>query len=69
MELPIKEPVKERLLRRVDMQFVASLKKRMLDDDSGIGIPPLAVICKSIVTENSFETRLRKVYTLRYNHM
>ena len=60
--MPIKnleEPVKE---RRVDVQFVSSLKWRMIEDDSGIGIPPLAVICKSIATKDEFETRLRKVY-------
>ena len=35
----------------------------MLEDDSGIGIPPLAVVCKSVAAKDAFETRLRKVYS------
>ena len=68
MDLPIKnlqEPTKERLLllRRVDMTFVQALKDRIIEDDSGIGIPPLAVVCKSISVKDAFEMRLRKVYS------
>ena len=65
MDLPIKnlqEPTKERLLRRVDMTFVKALKDRIIEDDSGIGIPPLAVVCKTVPVKDSFEMRLRRVY-------
>ena len=55
--------MKQRLLRRIDIQFVASLKKRMIQDDSGIDIPSLAFVCKSVATKDAFESRLRKVYT------
>ena len=56
------EPSKQRLLRRVDPVFVIALKKRLIEDPSGVGIPPLAVVCKDICTPDLFEERLKDVY-------
>lgn len=56
------EPPTFRLLRRVDPVFVEALKLRLKEDSSGIGIPPLAVICKDVQSKSNFETRLKDVY-------
>lgn len=56
------EPPTFRLLRRIDPVFVEALKKRLKEDSSGIGIPPLAVICKDVQTKSVFEERLKNVY-------
>ena len=56
------EPPTFRLLRRVDPVFVAALKERLKDDSSGIGIPPLAVVCKDVQSRDGFEERLKDVY-------
>ena len=65
MELPVKnleEPPPSRLLRKVDDIFVASLKKRLLEDPSGIGTSPLAVVCKDVDRTDQFQERLKSVY-------
>lgn len=56
------EPPNSRLLRRVDPVFVQALKKQLEEDPSGIGIPPLAVVCKDVVSKELFEMRLKDVY-------
>ncbi len=56
------EPPTTRLLRRVDPIFVQALKKRLKEDPSGIGIPPLAVVCKDVASKSVFEDRLKDVY-------
>ena len=58
------EPSKQRLLRRVDPVFVIALKKRLIEDPSGVGIPPLAVVCKDRQL-NSCSTALH-FFTLFY---
>ena len=62
LDIPVKncdEPPNSRLLRRVDPVFVQALKKRLEEDPSGIGIPPLAVVCKDVVSKKLFEMRLK----------
>lgn len=39
-----------------------ALKNRLVEDPSGIGIPPLAVVCKDIQAKNLFEERQKDVY-------
>ncbi len=46
----------------MDKQFVTSLKERLIEDSSGIGIPPLAVVCKGIGSVAVYEERLKDVY-------
>ena len=43
--------------------FVQALKKRLKEDSTGIGIPPLAVVCKDVRKKELFEERLKDVYT------
>lgn len=65
MELPVKnleEPPPSRLLRKVDAIFVSSLKMRLLEDPSGIGAAPLAVVCKDVEKKEQFQERLKSVY-------
>lgn len=65
MDIPVKncdEPAPFRLLRKVDGVFVKALKNRLKEDPSGIGIPPLAVVCKDIQTLPLFQERLKDVY-------
>ena len=65
MDIQVKnciEPPTFRLLRRIDPVFVQALKKRLKEDPSGIGIPPLAVQCKDIRSKDGFEERLKNVY-------
>ena len=61
------QPPKDRLLRKVDHVFVKSLKKRLKEDNSGIGIPPLAVVCKDVPRVDKFEERLKDVYRYEVN--
>ena len=56
------EPPTSRLLRRIDPIFIIALKKRLKEDPSGIGIPPLAVQCKDVRSKKGFEERLKNVY-------
>ena len=53
-----------RLLRRVDPVFVQALKKWLKEDPSEIGNPPLAVVCKGVVSKELFEVRLKDVLSL-----
>lgn len=65
MNIPVKnceEPPTFRLLRKVDPIFVQALKKRLKEDSSGIGIPPLAIHCKDVRSVNAFDERLKDVY-------
>jgi hypothetical protein len=61
LDVLVKNCATFRLLRRVDPVFTA-LKERLKDDSSGIGIPPLAVVCKDIQNKDDFEERLKDVY-------
>ena len=65
MDIPVKnciEPPTFRLLKRTDPIFVQALKKRLKEDPSGIGIPPLAVQCKDVRSKDLSEMRLKDVY-------
>ena len=65
MEIAVKnldEPPPSRLLRKVDMIFVESLKKRLKEDPYGPGVPPLAVNCKDVAKKELFKERLKDVY-------
>ena len=46
----------------VDTVFVQALKKRLEEDCTGVGIPPLAVVCKDVYSKDLFEERLKDVY-------
>lgn len=39
-----------------------ALKKRLKEDCTGVGIPPLAVICRHVRSKDLFEERLKDVY-------
>ena len=39
-----------------------ALKKWLKEDSTGVGIPPLAVICKDVRTKDLFKERLMNVY-------
>lgn len=56
------EPPTSRLLRHVDSVFVQALKKRLKEDCTGVGIPPLAVVCKDVYSKDLIEERLKDVY-------
>lgn len=58
----LKKPPPPRLLRKNDNNFVESLKKRMIEDDRGIGIPPFAVVCLNVSHKSKFEERLKDIY-------
>ena len=65
MELPVTnldEPESSRLLRKIDDLFVESLKQRLKQDPSGPGVPPLAVVCKTVTKKEAFQDRLKDVY-------
>ena len=65
MELPVTnldEPESSRLLRKIDDLFVESLKQRLKQDPTGPGVPPLAVVCKTVTKKEAFQDRLKDVY-------
>ena len=65
MDLPVRnldEPTLSRLLRKVDEVFVESLKKRLLEDPTGPGVPPLAVVCKDVSKIELFQSRHKDIY-------
>ena len=51
-----------RLLRKLDEQFVKNLKLKMLEDPTGPGVPPVAVLCCSVSEKEMFSERLKDVY-------
>ncbi|XP_019860419.1 PREDICTED: uncharacterized protein LOC109588741 [Amphimedon queenslandica] len=58
----LKKPPSSRVLRKIDNNFVDKLKRRMIEDDSGIGIPSFAVVCLNISHKSKFEERLKDIY-------
>ena len=50
-----------RLIRKLDTTFVNNLKKRILEDPSGPGVPPVAVLCIG-VDKDSFSERYKDSY-------
>lgn len=58
----LKKPPTSRLLRRIDTNFVESLKKRIKEDGSNIGASPFAVVCLNVPHKSKFEERLKEVY-------
>ena len=55
-------PILSRQLRKVDPTFVNVLKKRMLDDPTALGIPPLALLCTDVSQKASFLMHLKDQY-------
>lgn len=56
-------PMKERLLRRVDPNFVKALKSNMIRDPTGTGVPP-AVVFTNQVSLKEFNIGLKDAYKL-----
>lgn len=54
-------PQKERLLRKVDPNFVKALKDSMLKDPTGTGVPP-AVVFTNQVSPGDFNPSLKDAY-------
>lgn len=50
-----------RLIRKLDVTFVNNLKKRIQDNPSGPGVPPIAVLCINVEKEN-FAERYKDSY-------
>lgn len=46
----------------LDQQFVKNLKLKMLEDPTGPGVPPVAVLCCSVSEKEMFSERLKDVY-------
>lgn len=58
----MEEPPTSQLLCRIDPIFVQCLKERLKKDNSGIGIPPFAVVCLSVSEKGKFEEWHKDVY-------
>ena len=56
------KPIPSQQLRKVDPSFVNGLKKRMLDDPTAPGIPPLALSCIDVSHKTSFLMHLKDQY-------
>ena len=50
-----------RLIRKLDTTFVNNLKKRIMADPSGPGVPPIAVLCVG-VDKDTFSERYKDSY-------
>lgn len=64
MEIVISQlmpPQKERLLRKIDPNFVKALKSNMIRDPTNTGVPP-AVIFTNQVTLDEFNPSLKDAY-------
>ena len=46
----------------IDTNFVESLKKRIKDDGSNIGVYPFAVVCLNVPHKSKFEECLKNFY-------
>ena len=55
-------PKEERLLRKLDNNFVKGLKNRMRCDPAAPGIPPLALHCKDVEKKEDFLIHLVNQY-------
>ena len=51
-----------RLIRKLDTTFLKNLKKRIKDDPSGPGVPPVAVLCIDVQQKEDFSERLKESY-------
>ena len=58
-----KEPKPERLLRKLDTNFVKGLKARMKADPIAPGIPPVALHCVDIPKKTDFLKHLANQYS------
>ena len=56
-------PPPQRLLRKVDDLFVASLKDQLKTDPTGPGVPPLALLCIEEKNKEKFRRDLAEQYT------
>ena len=54
-------PKKERLLRKIDPNFVKALKSNMVRDPTSTGVPP-AVVFTNQVSPKDFEASLKDAY-------
>ena len=43
-----------RLIRKLDTTFLSNLKKRIKEDPSGPGVPPVAVLCIDVQQKDDF---------------
>ena len=51
-----------RLIRKLDTTFLSNLKKRMKEDPSGPGVPPIAIVCIDVQNKEEFSERLKDSY-------
>lgn len=51
-----------RLIRKLDTTFLSNLKKRIKEDPSGPGVPPVAVLCIDVQQKDDFSERLKESY-------
>jgi len=51
-----------RLIRKLDMTFLSNLKKRIKEDPSGSGVPPVASVCIDVQSKKEFSERLKDSY-------
>lgn len=54
-------PKKERLLRKVDPNFVKALKANMVRDPTGTGVPP-AVVFTNQISPGDFNASVKDAY-------
>lgn len=66
LEVPITQlqqpPRSSRLLRESDPTFIKNLKENMLQDPSGPGASPVAVLCKDVSKVEEFNAKFKSVY-------
>ena len=51
-----------RLIRKLDTTFLSNLKKRIKEDLSGPGVPPVAVLCIDVQQKDAFSERVKESY-------
>lgn len=51
-----------RLIRKLDTTFLSNLKKRIKEDPSSPGVPPVAVLCIDVQQKDDFSERLKESY-------
>jgi hypothetical protein len=61
-------PMKERLLRKVDPNFVKALKTNMIRDPTGTGVPP-AVVFTNQMSPKEFNISLKDAYKLVFKYI
>lgn len=61
-------PLKRRLLRNIDPNFVKALKNNMLRDPTGTGVPP-AIVFTNQVSPKEFDMSLKDAYKYNMNNV